>query len=84
MAVEPGSSEEQDRVRWSNPWSLVALVIGGFIVIRSAQGIVRDTDPNKCGWGSALVVGLVGAFSLLRNLLGFGRSGDSEPSPGKR
>jgi hypothetical protein len=83
VAVEPGSSEEQDRARWSNPWSLVALVIVGFIVIESAQGIVRDTDPNKWGWGSALVVGLAGAFSFLRNLLGFARSGNREPSPGK-
>ena len=74
---------EQDRARWSSPWTLVALVIVGFIVIESARGVVRDTDPNKWGWGSALLVGLVGAFSLLRNLLGFGRSGNGEPSPVK-
>lgn len=72
---------EHGGARWSSLWTLVASVIIGFIVIESVRGIVHDTVPNKWGWGSALLVGLVGAFSLLRNLLGFGRSGNREPSP---
>jgi len=50
----------------------------GFIVVESVAGLAQDTDPNKWGWGSALVVGLVGAFSLVRNLVVPAR----DPPPG--
>lgn len=54
-------------------------MIVGFIVVESIHGLRHDTDPNKWGWGSALLVGSVGAFSLVRNLLRFGHSGTGEP-----
>lgn len=73
MSVEAHGSAERERGRWWGLWTLVAFVIVGFIVVESIQGLAHDTDPNKWGWGSALLVGLVGAFSLVRNLMGLGR-----------
>jgi hypothetical protein len=74
-----GTGSDQERGPWSGVWTLIALTLVGFIVIESGLGIARDTDPNKWGWGSALVVGLVGAFSLIRNLFAPGRAGEPNP-----
>ncbi len=53
----------------------VVLVCG--IIVGAVTGLVRDTD--KWGWGLVLFLGVLAAFSLIRNLLGMTPSSPVEP-----
>lgn len=79
MAAEPQNFPDQQRGRWWGFWTVVTSIIVGFIVVESALGLSRDTNPNRWGWGSALVVGLAGAFSLVRNLFTPARGDELRP-----
>jgi len=60
----------KDPVRWWSPAAIAAILLVGSPIVAGLVGLVRDTAPNKWAWGTVLLVGGLGAFSLIRNLLG--------------